>query len=690
MPLELIPSGPAPQTSPRSAARRYSPATCVEKLPAWHDHRHRCRVRCLVEGRDPALALAPGIHRMSRNTAAHRRSLRPARAALGILMAAAFALTGQLAPVSPAIQTAAGSTPRPKAVFIVGPTHELTDSNLVDGEKMAKQADAVGMDVRRVFFPNATWDNVLANIQGANLVVYMGHGYGWPSPYTGKLTESRQNGMGLNSFPGSKRDEYKYYGATPIRDNIDLAPNAVVILAHLCYASGNGESGMAIPSQDLAHQRVDNFASGFLGAGARAVFATAWNQKLDFPNALATSESTMDQMFMTSAGGSPAGFVGWNNKRLESQRTAGAMNHLDPHRSYGYYRALSGDLNMTASEWRSGSDPSVTPPPPPDEPPPPDDPADPPQITALTAGTTPSGVLAGAEAGPASFHPNGDGLDEELLLQHTVTREAWLDATVTNSATEVVRSYSVWSTSGTGISRWDGRNNAGSVVPDGNYTITYVPRDVAGVVGAPVATEALVLTAVALSTPTKAAIHVSDADSLARNTTLKVTLNQPARLTWLLLDPAGATVRTVRSDVETAAGVTSFIWDGKSDAGTWVPDGHYRSVVSAQTGLGAYSQERQVFVGAFRVTPSITSPARGSTIKLNIISTEALDRNPTVRITQPGIAPWTVKATRVSGTKYKVTVTLKTGGSEGSVDFLINGTDKNGGRQSTTVSLPLR
>jgi hypothetical protein len=52
--------------------------------------------------------------------------------------------------------------------------------------------------------------------------------------------------------------------------------------------------------------------------------------------------------------------------------------------------------------------------------------------------------------------------------------------------------------------------------------------------------------------------------------------------------------------------------------------------------------------------------------------------------------PWTVKATRVSGTKYKVTVTLKTGGSEGSVDFLINGTDKNGGRQSTTVSLPLR
>ena len=46
------------------------------------------------------------------------------------------------------------------------------------------------MDVRRVFHPHATWDAVMANIQGANLVYYAGHGYGWPSPYTKRADRS--------------------------------------------------------------------------------------------------------------------------------------------------------------------------------------------------------------------------------------------------------------------------------------------------------------------------------------------------------------------------------------------------------------------------------------------------------------------------------------------------------------------
>ena len=108
--------------------------------------------------------MAPGVHRTSRTLAA-------------ALLAATFALAALLAPVSPAIHPAnADSTLAAKAVFIVGPSNGLTSSNLVDAEKMAQQAEAVGMDVRRVFFPEATWDNVLANAKGASLLVYMGHG----------------------------------------------------------------------------------------------------------------------------------------------------------------------------------------------------------------------------------------------------------------------------------------------------------------------------------------------------------------------------------------------------------------------------------------------------------------------------------------------------------------------------------
>jgi flagellar hook assembly protein FlgD len=601
---------------------------------------------------------------------------------LGVFLAAAFAITAQLVPASPAVGTASANDSRPpKAVFIVGPTNGLTDSNLVDAEKMAVQAETAGMDVRRVFFPHATWDNVLANIQNASLVVYMGHGYGWPSPYTSVLTESRQNGFGLNKFDGSGRDQYAYYGATPIKTNIKLAPSSVVILVHGCYTAGNGENG-SIPGADVARQRVDNFASGFLAAGAGAVFAFGWNQKFNYPNALMNSSLSVDQMFMTPADGSPRGYVGWNDKRYDSQRTPGATNHLDPHSKQGYYRAVSGQLGMTAADWRAGAA-GV-----PYTPPPPTEPADPPQITSLVAGPSTATTLAAPEGTP-QFHPNGDGLDDQLVLDSTVTKSAYLDAVVTNEAAETVTTYSVWST-GTTRSRWNGRDAAGAVVRDGLYTVTYTPRDLSGVTGEPVSVQTLLLTAAALAPASNGSLYSADADNLNRSTTFKVMLNQPATLNWSIVNRAGETIRTVKSNAQLGAGTTAFAWDGKSSTGAYVPEGRYRSVVTAQTGLGSYTQERSVFVGAFQVNSSVASPVRGGKVTLNITSTEPLARNPTLRITQPDVAPWTVTAKNVTGRKYRVTITLRTGGAEGLVQFLVSGTDKYGGKQSSSLTLPLR
>ncbi len=65
----------------------------------------------------------------------------------------------------------------------------------------------------------------------------------------------------------------KYYGEYYIQTQVKLAPNAVVILNHLCYASGNSESGPGEPDRAVATQRVDNFGAGFLRTGARAIFA---------------------------------------------------------------------------------------------------------------------------------------------------------------------------------------------------------------------------------------------------------------------------------------------------------------------------------------------------------------------------------------------------------------------------------
>ena len=374
------------------------------------------------------------------------RGSRFVRGVLVPIVAAFLAVTALIAPASPGVSQVAADTPRLKAVFVVGPTHGSTWSYLERGEEMAQEAEDAGMDVRRVFFPNATWERVLEHAQGANLLVYMGHGYGWPSPYTGKMTESRQNGMGLNSFAGSATDEYKYYGATPICQNIRLAPNAVVILMHGCYTAGNGESGMPIPSPDLARERVDNFANGFLAAGAGAMFALAWGTRIDYPAALVNTNQTMDQLFMT-----PADHVGWNDMYFNSVRTPGARNHLDPHPDSGYHRAVTGRLNMTTADWRAGAGQIVPPPPP------------------------PPGVPMIEMPAPSKarfFASDSDSILPSTLLKVKLAVPASLHWRILNASGTTVRTIRNGQTpAGTTGFTWNGRNDAGAFVAQGSYRV---------------------------------------------------------------------------------------------------------------------------------------------------------------------------------------------------------------------------
>jgi hypothetical protein len=243
----------------------------------------------------------------------------------------------------------------PKAVIIVAPTGELTAGNLVLGEEMAQRAEAAGMDVHRVFFPHATWEAVLAAIQGASFVAYYGHGYGYPSN-TDELWEVQQDGMGLNEYEGSSEHEVHYYGANKIRDSIRLAPHAVVFLMRGCYTAGNGLNEDPIPPLDIARQHVDNYASGWLAVGAGAVFAFANGSRYNYPEQLMTGAPiTVDELFSNAGDAN-----GDNPLYFESQRTLGARNHLDPHPTKGYLRAISGNLAMTAALWRSGAGATIT------------------------------------------------------------------------------------------------------------------------------------------------------------------------------------------------------------------------------------------------------------------------------------------------------------------------------------------
>ena len=241
-----------------------------------------------------------------------------------------------------------------KAVVIVGPSGE-TEANLIRAEEFAKKAESYGMDVRRVYTPNATWAEVLANAQGANLVFYYGHGNGWPSIY-GSFQERTKNGFGLDGYRGGGHESLTYYGADFIAKKIKLAPNAVVALSHLCYSAGNAEPGLPIPTWEVALERVDNYANGFLAAGAGVVFAYGTGSVTPIVDALFKTNKTMDEIFMTPGIRPRAyyGFTGWDDRYFTSTRTPGSVNHLDPGATEGFLRAISGNLSLTTAQWKAG------------------------------------------------------------------------------------------------------------------------------------------------------------------------------------------------------------------------------------------------------------------------------------------------------------------------------------------------
>ncbi len=248
-----------------------------------------------------------------------------------------------------------GARVTPKAVVIVGPSGKSTAEYLGEGRRFANQAEAAGMRVRRVFHPYATWGKVLDATRGANLVVYFGHGNGWPSPYA-PYQERTKNGFGLNSFSGSSAYSHTYYGGSAVRERVRLADNAVVILYRSCYSAGNAEMGMPIPSSRTAIQRVDNYAAAFLRqkVGASVVMAFWTKQWINLPKRLMKPGLSMDDIFRTPSrkpGWRTSGWIGTNDFYAKSNRIAGARLHLDRHPAGGYSRAITGDLRMTTDEW---------------------------------------------------------------------------------------------------------------------------------------------------------------------------------------------------------------------------------------------------------------------------------------------------------------------------------------------------
>jgi len=234
----------------------------------------------------------------------------------------------------------------PKVVVVVGPVGGNTRRYIGRARILAAQARSYGARVVELYSPNATWARVRAAAAGANVVIYLGHGNGWPSGH-GPFDPATKDGIGLNRTAGGGHANTKYYGESIIARSLDLAPDAVVILNHLCYASGNNEWGRGNPRRATAIARVDNYGAGFLRAGAAAVIADGLGSPGYVLRGLLRTDRTIRQIFWGAEGARRSRVVSF-----ASRRTPGASALMDPYAPGRYYRSVIGDLDVRASAWR--------------------------------------------------------------------------------------------------------------------------------------------------------------------------------------------------------------------------------------------------------------------------------------------------------------------------------------------------
>ena len=292
----------------------------------------------------------------------------PARARRLVVLLALAMLAASM--VFPSLIAAAAG---PKVVVIVGPVGRYNASYKEEARELIAEARKHTANVVVLFTPKATWARVKEHTRGASILVYFGHGWGYPSRY-GPYDGDRQNGMALDPASGADGRRRVYYGENRIRKSIRLAPGAAVLLYRLCYASGNTEPGLSEGTTSQSKRRVDGFGAGFLDTGAQIVVADGHpNRPANYMKQLFLTDRSMWEMFKRAPN-----YHGHAMGPYGSVRTPGAKYSMDPDRGgsdpKGFYRSIVGNLSLRTTQVTGraplpGASPSMSPSPAASQPP---------------------------------------------------------------------------------------------------------------------------------------------------------------------------------------------------------------------------------------------------------------------------------------------------------------------------------
>ncbi|MCY7419978.1 MAG: hypothetical protein LH650_16115, partial [Chloroflexi bacterium] len=263
-----------------------------------------------------------------------------------------------------------------------------------------------------------------------------------------------------------------------------------------------------------------------------------------------------------------------------------------------------------------------------------------------------------------------------LTLHYKSTAAAKLRVTVTASSDTVVRTFSVAGKKGSSSLVWNGKTNSGAIAPDGTYAVK-----VQIVGGNSKTTSVKVLTAIKVPVTSRVLMHASDGDSLAKSAKQSVAVRANAHLRWRILDAYGDVVRTGIDNERVGRGTTTWTWDGKDDAGAYVPDGVYTSIVTATTSKGAYSHQVTIRVMPYSVVGDfVQRPGQWNTFAVYAAETQKVA--PTITVKQPGMAAYKLTLKKVTTNRWSAIWKARPG-KTGAATFTISGTDELGGKQSS-------
>ncbi|TGK38421.1 ankyrin repeat domain-containing protein [Leptospira gomenensis] len=155
-----------------------------------------------------------------------------------------------------------------KAVLIVGDVDGDDGPGTLGYSKnmraIAKILRERGVSVTEYYSPKNSWDQIRQSVQGANLLLYAGHGVG------SNLTDSPYH----QKYVGGFALKGKFVSNDDVETRFHPAPGAIVLFLGACFTAGNMAYDMGVIDAEETKHRISMYSAPFLKAGFQGYYAT--------------------------------------------------------------------------------------------------------------------------------------------------------------------------------------------------------------------------------------------------------------------------------------------------------------------------------------------------------------------------------------------------------------------------------